>query len=271
MTAPGTSPMEDWYGQGWERDRLDEPLGQIEFARTVELISARLPPPPATVADIGGGPGRYTVWLDSLGYSVVHRDLMPLHVEQLRARLAPDSRVDTGVADARHLDLPDLSVDAVLLLGPLYHLQQPGDRHTALREAHRITRPGGLLAAAAISRWAPRLDGYLTQRMYEDFPNLLTAVEQVERHGVICPLTPGAFTGYTHRPQDLRDELTAAHWSVAHVASVEGLAFALSDLAERLATDSGREAVLAAARGIEAVPELVGLGPHLLALALRID
>jgi hypothetical protein len=85
--------------------------------------------------------------------------------------------------------------------------------------------------------------------MYEDFPNLLTAVEQVERDGVLSPLTPGAFSGYTHRPQDLRDELTAAHWSVDHLVSVESLAFALSDLSERSATASGREAVLAAARG----------------------
>jgi len=42
----------------------------------------------------------------------------------------------------------------VLMLGPLYHLTEPADRHQALREAHRVLGPGGLLAAAAISRVA---------------------------------------------------------------------------------------------------------------------
>jgi hypothetical protein len=43
-----------------------------------------LPNPPAIVADIGGGPGRYSLWLAQLGYQVLHRDLIPLHVTQLR-------------------------------------------------------------------------------------------------------------------------------------------------------------------------------------------
>jgi hypothetical protein len=33
-----------------------------------------------------------------------------------------------GVGDARQLDWPDASVDAALLLGPLYHLTGRGDR-----------------------------------------------------------------------------------------------------------------------------------------------
>lgn len=263
--------LRQFYAQGSEEGRLDEPLGQVEFHRTLELISRRLPAPPGVVADIGGGPGRYSLWLSDRGYHVKHRDLIPQHVEQLRTHLRPGASLDTAVGDARHLDLADNSVDVVLLLGPLYHLQEAEDRLAALREAYRITKPGGFLASAAISRWAPRLDGFLVQRMYEDFPGLLASVQQVESDGIISPLVPGGFTAYTHRPQDLRDELSAAAWSVDYVASVEGLAFALSDLAERLATPGGREAVMAAARGVEAVPELLGLGPHLLAIASRLD
>lgn len=44
-----------------------------------------------------------------------------------------------------------------LLLGPLYHLIDPADRAAALTEAVRVTRPGGLVAAAAISRHAALL------------------------------------------------------------------------------------------------------------------
>ncbi len=48
---------------------------------------------------------------------------------------------------------------------------------------------------------------------------------------------------------------------------VEGLAFALPDLAERLADPVDREVILATARALQRVPELLGLGPHLLAVA----
>ena len=48
-----------------------------EFIRTTEIVARRLPPPPAVIADIGGGPCRYALGLASLGYQVEHRDLMP--------------------------------------------------------------------------------------------------------------------------------------------------------------------------------------------------
>src|SRR5580693_1435214 len=147
-----------YYERGMERERLSDGRGDLEYTRTTEIVLRRLPAAPAVVADIGGGPGRYTLWLASLGYQVEHRDLMPLHVEQLTADTAGGH---TAVGDVRDLDLPDASVDAVLLLGPLYHLTDRAERVRALRECARIVRPGGPVFAAAISRWAPRIDGML--------------------------------------------------------------------------------------------------------------
>jgi SAM-dependent methyltransferase len=43
----------------------------------------------------------------------------------------------------RDLDLPDASVDAVLLLGPLYHLTDRAERVRALRQCARIVRTRG--------------------------------------------------------------------------------------------------------------------------------
>ena len=106
--------MKAHYDQGNERDRLAAPKGVLEFVRTQEIVLRRLPAAPAVVADIGGGPGRYAVWLAELGYEVEHRDVMDLHVEQLQMSGHP--LVRTAVGDARSLDLPDSSVDAVLLL-----------------------------------------------------------------------------------------------------------------------------------------------------------
>jgi SAM-dependent methyltransferase len=94
------------------------------------------------------------------------------------------------VSDARDLDLGDASVDAVLLLGPLYHLRRRADRVRALSEARRVVRPGGPVFAAAISRWAPRIGGELRDRLYERFPHVRSAAGAVERTGVLPRCTP---------------------------------------------------------------------------------
>src|SRR5260370_33015019 len=75
-----------YYERGEERDRLAAGRGLLEFTRTTEIVLRRLRVAPALVADIGGGPGRYRLWLAVLGYRVEHRDLVPLHVGQLKER-----------------------------------------------------------------------------------------------------------------------------------------------------------------------------------------
>jgi SAM-dependent methyltransferase len=264
--------MHEYYLRGEEADRLvTSGAGQLEFERTQEIVLRHLPPPPAVIADVGGGPGRYAVWLAGLGYHVVHRDVMPLHVAQLRAAAAPDGVIDTAVGDARRLDLADASVDAVLLLGPLYHLARRAERLQALREARRVVRPGGPVFGAAISRWAARYDGVLRLRLYERVPDMLEAMGPLERTGVIPPFTPDGFTAYTHRPGQLRAEFTSAGLAVADLVNVECGAFLLPDLRERMADPVAREVIMDSARVLERVPELLGLGSHLLAIGLRAE
>jgi SAM-dependent methyltransferase len=162
-----------YYERGEERDRLSDGRGQLEFIRTTGILARRLPSPPAVIADIGGGPGRYALWLASLGYQVEHRDLMPLHVSQLQADAAEAPGIRAAIGDARQLDLSDASADAVLLLGPLYHLASRTGRAAAIGEAALILRPGGPLFAAAISRWATRIDGIIADRVYLKYPAAL--------------------------------------------------------------------------------------------------
>ncbi len=258
-----------YYERGMERERLSDGRGELEFTRTTEIALRHLPAAPAVVADIGGGPGRYALWLASLGYQVEHRDLMPLHVEQLAADAAGVPGIHTAVGDVRDLDLPDASVDAVLLLGPLYHLVDRAERVLALRECARIVRPGGPVFAAAISRWAIRIDGMLRERIYLTYPEALDVVDEVDRTGMMPALRDGAFTAFCHRPGELRDELGEAGLEVADLVSVEGPAFVLGDLDARMADPADRSVALEVARAIERVPELVGFGPHLIATGIR--
>ena len=80
-----------FYARGLERDRLSAGQGALELLRTQQLLERYLPPPPAVLADIGGGPGRYALWLAGRGYRVHLVDPLPLHIEQARTALRSSS------------------------------------------------------------------------------------------------------------------------------------------------------------------------------------
>ena len=259
--------LQAYYARDEERDRLSAGVGRVEFLRTVEVVSRSLPASPAVVADIGGGPGRYTDWLVDAGYTVIHRDLVAGHVEQVRSRHA--QRVDAAVGDARALDLPDDSVDAVLLLGPLYHLEDSADRFRALNEARRVVRSQGVVHVAAISRWAARLHGMLVERIHLKYPTIVEMVDEMEATGEIRPIHDNGFNGYAHTPDQLCEEIQSSGLDVESCVALEGISFALSDLDQRLDDPDERQLLLETLRAHEPVTELLGLGPHLLATARK--
>ncbi len=62
-----------YYERSDELGRLTTGSGEVEFERTKKIILRHLPAAPAIVADIGGGPGQYALWLARLGYRKVQR------------------------------------------------------------------------------------------------------------------------------------------------------------------------------------------------------
>src|SRR5262249_53194187 len=140
------------------------------------------------------------------GYEVHLVDPVRELVEQARQL---DARIAScSVGDARTLNQKDQSADCVLLLGPLYHLIDASDRQAALNEAFRVLQPGGLLFAAAISRFASALDG-LARNFLAD-PAFAKIVERDLATGVHENVT-GKIEYFTtaqfHRPEELEKEV----------------------------------------------------------------
>jgi SAM-dependent methyltransferase len=244
------------YASGIERDRLLSGGDHLELVRTLEILEAALPMQPARILDVGGGPGVYASRLGAQGYDVQLVDVLPMHVEQARAL-----GIDAHVGDARDLAAADESCDAVLLLGPLYHLTEREDRVRALAEARRVVRAGGLVAAVGITRYASALDGVASG--FLDDPRFAEIVERDLRDGQHRNPddVAGWFTtAYFHRPDELRAEAEDAGLAVEHIVGVEGPAAWFDVWPER------RELALRAARVAEAAPEL---SPHMLCLARR--
>jgi SAM-dependent methyltransferase len=259
-----------YYERGREAERLFGGHGVIELARTQEIVLRHLPPPPATILDVGGGSGVYACWLASLGYRVHLIDAMPLHVEQAQAASARQPRAPLAscrLGDARRLDVPDAGADAVLLLGPLYHLTERSERIRALREAARALRPGGLLVAAAVGRFASLLDGVVDNLLGD--PDYAAIVARDLKDGQHRNPTERNYftTAYFHLPQELEDEVRGAGFPSVEILGVEGPGWMLANLQARWADPIGRRQILDAARAIEREPSLMGLHAHILAVA----
>jgi SAM-dependent methyltransferase len=154
----------------------------------------------------------------------------------------------------------DASYDVVLLMGPLYHLPDPADRARAWSEAHRVLKPGGLVAAATIGRFAGLLDG-MTRR----WDALLRYREMV-----VAELGTGVHrnpeggsdlftTAYFHHVDELRPEAEAAGFRDVAVAAVEGPAWMMRTL-----DTEPLEHFVEMLDVIEAEPSLMGASSHVL-------
>ena len=106
-----------------------------------------------TVLDIGGGPGRYSVYLAKLGYDVTLVDLSEGNVELAKRKFREYGvGAKAYVCDARDLSALGLGkFDNVLLMGPLYHLSAVCDREKCVEEAKKHLADDGVLFASFIT------------------------------------------------------------------------------------------------------------------------
>jgi SAM-dependent methyltransferase len=207
-------------------------------------------------------------WLAEDGHRVTVVDPVPRHVVAATDLAAAGFAIVAELGDARSLAQPDMAFDAVLVLGPLYHLTERADRVRALREARRVARGDGLVFVAAISRFASLFDGLARGFLFD--PAFRSIVERDLEEGVHRneAQRPGWFTtAYFHHPDELVAEVEEAGLEVVELVGVEGMAAWLPTLEGRWNDALDREVILEAARQVEGEPTLRGLSPHLLLVA----
>lgn len=256
-----------------EHERLASDIGPIEWLRTLDLLARHLPAPPGVVLDVGGATGPYSRWLLERGFEVHLVDLVPRHVEQARRELASVASAGWScrVGDARALEFADGSAEAVLLMGPLYHLQERSDRLLALGEARRVLRPGGILAATAISRFASALSGLADEFVFDPaFRRMVAHDIEWGRHENPTGERFYFTTAYFHHPSELAEELRLAGFADVVVAAVEGVLWTSKDLGRLQADPDAWRDELALMRRLESEPSLVGASPHAMALGRKV-
>jgi 2-polyprenyl-3-methyl-5-hydroxy-6-metoxy-1,4-benzoquinol methylase len=129
---------------------------QLERDVTWRYLDKYLPPG-GNILEIGAATGAYTIPLARRGYDVTAVDLSPKLLEICQKRVAEEQleeKVTCLAADARDLSkVRNRLFDAVLMMGPLYHLVEKEDRETALEEAYKKLKPGGKIFSTFISRY----------------------------------------------------------------------------------------------------------------------
>ncbi|MEY9840559.1 class I SAM-dependent methyltransferase [Streptacidiphilus sp. EB103A] len=263
-----TQQVVSWYSEQFdESSRLRHSAdGRLELLRTRELLHLHLPDAPASVLDVGGGPGTHAAWLAREGYQVHLVDPVQRHLDQ--AQSVADCTVELG--DARALTAADATFDAVLILGPLYHLLDPEQRIASLTEARRVVRPGGMVAAAAINRYASLAEhtstGMLANERLRASVESILATQQYDGHR-------GFTAAHFHTASQLADEMAAADLRPRAVYGVEGPMWGLVKAVEQRDgeplpdDDPVMLSALTAARLADPYPDLLAASSHLLAIA----
>ncbi len=139
----------NYYNEYDEEGRLaNSRVGKVEYLTTRKYIDELLKLD-SRIAEIGAGTGRYSVTLAKEGYDVTAVELVQHNLDILESKLDGSEKIKTYPGNALDLNmLTDNTFDIALVLGPMYHLYTDEEKITALKEAVRITKPGGHILVA---------------------------------------------------------------------------------------------------------------------------
>ncbi len=156
-------------------------------------------------------------------------------------------------------------------MGPLYHLTERADRILAWSEAARVVRPGGVVAAAAISRFASLIDGLSGMHLVQPaFQAIVDTDIRTGQHRNPERRHRWFTTSYFHHPDELADEMSEVGLMAELVAAVEGPGQLMRDSVGAWLDDPVlRGILLESIARVETEPTMLGSTAHLFAAGRR--
>jgi S-adenosylmethionine-dependent methyltransferase len=161
--------------------------GVVRYALVARQLEEHLPPPPARVADVGGGAGQQTIPLARRGYEVTILDPSPTMLGEARRTLASEVedvrrrvKLVRGEGERGIEILGEGSFDAVLCHGVLMHLEDP---RPMVHELAALARPEATVSVLAKNASALAMRPALEAR-YKDALSALDADRDLGGPGV---------------------------------------------------------------------------------------
>ena len=146
------SDFVQYYTEYDEEGRLQR--HRTEFASTTYVLDKYIQTG-FRILDIGAGTGPYSFYYAEKGCSVLAIDPVPKYIEMLHSKLQsqPDLDIKAYVADIRDPSLPlTTDFDAVLFMGPVYHVPQQ-DIRDCLNTCLRVLKKDGILAVSYVNTY----------------------------------------------------------------------------------------------------------------------
>jgi ubiquinone/menaquinone biosynthesis C-methylase UbiE len=246
-----------------EWDRMDR--HRMEFRTSLRAMHEFIPPG-SRILDVGGGPGRYSIELARAGHRVTLLDLSSGNIELARHKAGELGVALVEFVHGNAIDLSrfeDSAFDAVLLMGPLYHLTEASERDRAIEEALRVLAPGGLLFASFITRYAVYVD--LLKRDPGLIGNYADAYERLMRTGIHVPTeqNPGFTDTHFAHPVEIEPLMSKYPLTALRLAVAEGLIAPVESVVNAL-PDSLFEAWVDVCYRLGTDPVTWGAGEHML-------
>lgn len=203
-----------------EHHRLER--HQLEFDITRRYLKKYLPPQ-GTILEIGAATGKYTLELARQGYDITALDISDKLIDKCRDLLHTEGleqKVKFMVSDARDLGLVTKNdFDAVLMMGPLYHLVYENDRALALREAYARLKKDGLIFSTFISRYG--IFGELLKKVPQWIEHSSEVISVLENGRDPADYPKGSFRGYFAKISELAPLHEEVGFKTIVVAGVE--------------------------------------------------
>jgi len=177
------------------------------------------------ILDIGGGPGRYSLYYASLGHRVTLIDLSPANIEFAKNKQVElnISLENTEVGNAISLNnIEDNYFDVILCMGPLYHIINEVDRQSVISECKRICKTNGFIIFSFITKTAQTIS--VIQKFPERIEEWTETLEKAIEERLNNTQFDGGFTeAFFVDPLEVESYISQNGLSVIKVAGAEGL------------------------------------------------
>ncbi|MCT8140252.1 methyltransferase domain-containing protein [Anaerobacillus sp. CMMVII] len=211
--------IEYWYDTEYDEwERLER--HKIEFDITKRFLDDFIKEENLEIFDIGGGPGRYAMYLSERGHKVTLLDLSKKNIEVAKRKSFEKGITLQGYIHGNALELGEFErqYDVILLMGPLYHLIKESDRRKAVEGAIKLLKPNGIIIVTFISSYAPIQDNLLHLYPIEFVEELLGYLENGEnKEG------KGFTTAYFINPNEAKEFMNSHGLQEVTFAGIENI------------------------------------------------